>query len=467
MTGPVGVDLRLERFTIRCRTTPQDQERALAVRGRLARLATERLPAALARALGAPPGSESGAGGPDIRVDRLVVPLGFDPADHDDETVVLLWAEHIRAALAARLPVAHPAPTGEPPAEAPAEPPGTAAGHGSRPLDAAQQKAVAGLSADLVHRLMGLSPAALSRVARRPATRPDALAALWSALDPDERQAVRTALAGTPADCFGAPPAGQLPAQPDPSEGPAASGTTPVPGSPHVDTASVSPADRVAARQARAAEDTAGTRADAADAEALLASLLASTGSPASGRPLLSRAGGLVLLYPWLADYLDEAARALGRDASRALGDATEADLRRVALAVLADPADTDLQCDPLVMVLAGRNPAAQAPLMPDGAAAARPAEAALRRFAASLPGFARSSAAYLRTGFLLRPALLEEDTDGLGTVGVELGELPLDIALARLPYPLGLFTLPWSPPVRMRFAAGSLAPPPSPERGA
>jgi hypothetical protein len=462
MTRPpaAAVDLRLERFTIRCRTTLQDQERALAVRARLAHLAAERLPAALAHALGTPPGVEPGADVPDIRVDRLVVPLDFDPADHDDETVVLLWAEHIRTALTRRLPVLHPAPTHEPPA-APAL---FTAGDGHRLRGAGQPPTVTGFPADLGFRLIGLSPPGLTRFARALAARPDLLAALWRALDMDERRTVHTALAGSRPDGLRAPPSGQLPMEPDPSAGEGAVATTPARGcDSHLGAVSPSAAEWAAAWQARAVEATAGTPTDGADAESLLAALLDPAGHAAPDSRLLSRAGGLVLLYPWLADYLDEASGALGRSASPALAEVAEPDLRRVALAVLADPADTELRSDPLVMVLAGQHPGAQVPLIPDGTPAERPAEATLRRFAAALPGFAQSSAAYVRTRFLLRPAWLEEDADGLGTLGVELGQMPLDIALSRLPYPLGLFKLPWSPPVRIRPAAGSAAPPPSP----
>ncbi|MFF0204621.1 contractile injection system tape measure protein [Streptomyces sp. NPDC005017] len=450
MTAPTGtaVDLRLERLTILCRTTPEDQERALAVRARLARLAAERLPAALARALGVPPG----AGVPDLRLDRLVVPLGFDPVEYDDETVVLMWAEHIRAAIAGRMSVPRPAPAGEPAWE----PVPSTAGDGPRPPDAGQQGVGTRLPPDLGVRLSRLSNAALTRVARELAARPEALSGLWRALGTDERRAVSTALATSRQDCGPSPEAGRLPVEPGPSAEEGAVATTPVHGGEaHAHADRAGDAEWATLWQARAAQSTTGTPADATDAESFLAALLEPAGHPSSpDSPLLSRAGGLVLLYPWLGDYLAEAVDALGRSASPAVAEAAEADLRRVALAVLTDPADPDLQSDPLVMVLAGQHPGARVPRIAGGTPAEPAAEAALRRFAAAVPGFAQSSAAYIRTGFLRRPARLQETADGQGTVEVELGRLPLDIALSRLPYPLALFQLPWSPPVRIRFAA-------------
>ncbi|MFE1437286.1 contractile injection system tape measure protein [Streptomyces sp. NPDC058739] len=450
MTSPTGaaVELRLERLTILCRTTPEDQERALAVRARLARLAAERLPAALARALGAPPGAEV----PDLRLDRLVVPLGFDPVEYDDETVVLMWAEHIRAALARRMSVPRPAPTGEPPL--PSAP--STASDGPRPPDAGQQGVGTGLPLDLGVRLTRLSNAALTRVARVVAARPEALSALWQALDADARRAVSIALTTSRQDGGPMPAAGRLPVEPGPSAGDGAVATPPVHGGEaHADADRAADAEWAALWQARAAQSTACTPADTADAESFLAALLEPAGHPSSpDSPLLSRAGGLVLLYPWLGDYLAEAVDALGRRASPAVAEAAEADLRRVALAVLTDPADPDLPSDPLVMVLAGQRPGTRVPRIADGTPAEPSAEATLRRFAAAVPGFAQSSAAYVRTGFLRRPARLQQTADGQGTVDVELGQLPLDVALSRLPYPLGLFQLPWSPPVRIRFAA-------------
>ena len=71
------------------------------------------------------------------------------------------------------------------------------------------------------------------------------------------------------------------------------------------------------------------------------------------------------------------------------------------------------------------------------------PAEKVLASFAEALPGFAGSSPGYVRREFLERDGRVEPAGDGM--LAVRLEPAPLDLALARLPYPLAPFSLPWS----------------------
>ncbi|MGZ4353826.1 MAG: hypothetical protein ACXVZ4_09780, partial [Gaiellaceae bacterium] len=115
-----------------------------------------------------------------------------------------------------------------------------------------------------------------------------------------------------------------------------------------------------------------------------------------------------------------------------------------------ADAEPETLLLDAAVRVLAGDDPAAErlplavAAESPPGFDEAR--DRALASFAATLPGFAGSSAVYLRRWFLRREALVEPLADG--TIRVVLEPGPLDPALDLLPYPLGAFRLPWTPPL-------------------
>ena len=156
----------------------------------------------------------------------------------------------------------------------------------------------------------------------------------------------------------------------------------------------------------------------------------------------LTTAAGLALLYPWLADHC-RAAAALhpGLD---------ERTVRAHALASLVNPEDVTLVDDPLVAVLSGiREPLpAQAPL-PRADEVALLAEQVLASFASLLPGFEGSSAEFVRSEWVRRRGLVDERVD---PVRLTAESHPLDVMLGQLPYPLGLFRLPWAPPVMMRF---------------
>jgi hypothetical protein len=172
--------------------------------------------------------------------------------------------------------------------------------------------------------------------------------------------------------------------------------------------------------------------------------------APESGAPVvvadLTRAAGLVLLYPWLADHCRRA---------EALHPRLEpVDVREAALAAVVDPDDPSLVDDPLVRLLAGRPPAAgvesRARMPLSGAReVAESASGVLAGFAGLLPGFERSSEAFVRASWVVRAGLLDTDRD---PVLLTAAAHPLDVLLPRLPYPVGLLKLPWSPPVTVRF---------------
>jgi hypothetical protein len=156
-----------------------------------------------------------------------------------------------------------------------------------------------------------------------------------------------------------------------------------------------------------------------------------------------SRAGGLVLLYPWLADLLAEDVE-----------PGTELAYRLWALAAVVSPGDEEsLLPDPLVRALAGDDPGP--PFRP----VEQPAEAdslvdradgVIHSFAACLPGFEGSTPGYLRRFLLERGALVARLPEG--GFGVRLEPAPLDPLLARLPYPLSSFRFAWSEPISVEF---------------
>ncbi len=157
----------------------------------------------------------------------------------------------------------------------------------------------------------------------------------------------------------------------------------------------------------------------------------------------LTRAAGLALLYPWLADHCRGAVDAVPLEPAHAV--------RAVALAALVDADDPALLDDPLVRHLAGMRDADPAVPPPryDTSEVRDAAAGVLRSFAALLPGFAGSSAAFVRREWIERPGLLERDRE---TALLLAHVRPLDVVLGALPYPLGLFALPWCGPVTVRF---------------
>jgi hypothetical protein len=156
-----------------------------------------------------------------------------------------------------------------------------------------------------------------------------------------------------------------------------------------------------------------------------------------------SHAGGLVLLYPWLHDYLSGELPV--PEPLHGVDPVVAA--RLWALAALGSDDPEPLVGDPLARLLAGAEPTDEAtpPLRAEPCPALDAARArVLSDFAALLPGLEGSSAEYVRRWFILREALVEPVEEGVLLVRLAGG--PLDVLLERLPYPLGAFRLPWTP---------------------
>jgi hypothetical protein len=164
---------------------------------------------------------------------------------------------------------------------------------------------------------------------------------------------------------------------------------------------------------------------------------------PGEAEAWWSHAGGLVLLYPWLADLLAEETE-----------PGCELTFRLRALAAVAAPgAEEALLSDPLVRVLAGDDPGTsfRRQVPPREAEALRErADGVVRSFAACLPGFERSSPEYLRRYLLDRGALVARLRDG--GFGARLEPAPLDPVLVRLPYPIASFRFAWSEPISVEL---------------
>ncbi len=403
---------------------------------RLATVAARSLPAALEAALG---DLEDG------RLDTLTVRLDLDPADYDDATLAVLWADRIRAAALA--------------AGARTRRPGSAAGH------AAVGRAAAGDHADLLAAVsagpwsagpdVDLVAIALGWLAAgaRASALPVALAAL---AEPGVAVVVAGLLGTERTDLLTRAlrrAALRRPARPDDGQpGPDRTGATaPGPAGPPDTADGARRPDRATGTRAtrpRASGDPATRLAEAAGALRPLLELAADGAVTDGGLADLSaatRVAGLVLLYPWLAD--------LCREAETWHPRVDPVLVRRIALAALADPTDPGLADDPLVHFLAGAEPdapssSAWAPLEAM-AQVTDAADAALTRFAALLPGFERSSPRFVRTSWVLRPGLLDADQDPARLIAETA---PLDVLLALLPYPVGLLRLPWTPPLSVRF---------------
>jgi len=75
--------------------------------------------------------------------------------------------------------------------------------------------------------------------------------------------------------------------------------------------------------------------------------------------------------------------------------------------------------------------------------------ERTLAAFAGLLPGFRSSSSRFVRYEWVVRLGVLDATTDPAGLVAATH---PLDVLLPKLPYPVTLFKLPWSPLVSVRF---------------
>ena len=386
---------------------------------RLARVAATTLPAALDRAL-----ADVG----DVRLEQVVVMLDLDVDDYDDETLALLWADAIRTQVLAggggARATAAAGVEADAPRPVPARPTPVPVVVGARRwVEGAAPRPV-----DVPPAVLALADPQVAAVARAELTDlewRELVEVIARALDPQARTA------------FEAPP---VETTSEPSSHPAFDSDEPEP---------------VAARTAGATHDpeTAPVRAPsrrphAAEVLARLAAV--AQVAPESGAPValadLTRAAGLVLLYPWLADHCRRAEALHPR--------LDPVDVREATLAAVVDPDDPTLADDPLVRLLAGRRPGVDDEprvRMPLSGAReiAESAGGVLTGFAGLLPGFERSSEAFVRASWVVRAGLLDTDRD---PVLLTAATHPLDVLLPRLPYPVGLLKLPWSPPVTVRF---------------
>ncbi|GGN36021.1 hypothetical protein FHR83_006290 [Actinoplanes campanulatus] len=384
--------------------------------GRLARVAARMLPAALDRAL---------ADVDDVVVDRVEVRLAVDIDGCDDETLAVLWADAIRARVLAagdgrtRRPVTPVTPAAEhAPLPVTGAPTVLAAARAwlaaAAAADPAAGRAGGHRGADALPRaLLTLSDAAVAR-------------AVAAAAGPPEWVALMTRLGSA----LGVPPATDGPSPADGGHPPAPTPVAPLPSGP---TSAPTPDDRP-----RRETEVLAAVAGLAD--------LAAPHATAVDLATVTRAAGLVLLYPWLAEHC--------RRAEGLHPELDPLDVREAALAAVVDPDDRTLADDPLVRLLAGRpapicagprrrHPPAHAPEV------AQSALGVLASFTALIPGFERSTPAFIRGAWIARRGLVDTDRD---PVLLLAATHPLDVVFPRLPYPVGLLRLPWSRPLSVRF---------------
>ncbi|MGK5169206.1 contractile injection system tape measure protein [Geodermatophilus sp. CPCC 205761] len=411
---------------------------------RLATVAARALPHALERAL---------ADLADVDLDRLTVRL-TDPADHDDATLAVLWADGIRqAALAAGArPRARgvgvaagrlvPEASGTPTTAGARTTPGANATAGAAGTSGGGEVAGAGAVTDVVEVAKAVS-GWLARVDPGAVPVPKAVTALS---DPRIAAAVLHRIGGERAETLVQAliaAAGSLRTPRQPPVTRARGSAAPLAHPPHERHAGVVPGSSGSSPSSGTAPPALADRlAEAARAvRPLLEPSVPVSVDPAAA----TRAAGVVLAYPWLADLCREAVD-LHASAEPSLP-------RRVALAALADPADPGLVDDPLVRFLAGapEDAAPSAGLAPlDALDRIRvAAEDVLRRFVALLPGFQRSSARFVRDSWLIRAGILDLGHDPATLLAQTA---PLDVVLPLLPYPVGLLRLPWTPVLTVRF---------------
>lgn len=415
-------DVIVEQLRIACQAPHPRRAEALALRTRLERIARRHLPSTL---------HDATLGSADAELGAVSVLLDFDPADYDDVTVALLWADRIRRAVVTA----------------------SARAEVSSVARAAARRSGGGMEArvpparldvdhvELVERALAGDEAALERLAVEAASGRGETRAAVARLTPERIRSLAgrlerlARLAGSQGD--GRPPA--------------ARGTA-------VDAGEPRSQDAVADRRGD------GVRARRLPARATILRRAASELRRTAGEPRPRRTGdlarsaagelavhgllstevaGIVLAHPWLGGFI-EAAPQLQPEIDPVAA-------RRLALARLV-PELPDADADPLVRFLAGDDPATQAPLLApldDAVALDAVAEGVLRSFASAIPGFERSTPEFVRRELVVRRGAL--------SVASEPAELlararPLDVVLSRLPYPIGLVRLPSSPTLSVRI---------------
>ncbi|MGC4174834.1 contractile injection system tape measure protein [Demequina sp.] len=391
---------------------------------RLARVAATVLPAALEGAL-----ADLG----DCRIDEVRIAVDVDPFA-DDATIATLWAGAIRAELlllgASRVAPATANGTSRNGAVAPSLPDAVAAARSwlaSTPPRGGLPGAVLRTLAE------ALAAATASGANATAAEQPGTSGRVGAASTPELAALANELLAALAAPWSGHPASPPRPE--DAAEHPASTSETRAQGD-------VTAAQNTASgRQVRQGER--GAMPQIAHLAAELSALAELVPSHEALDPAaLTAAAGLAIVYPWLADH----ARA-----SMALHPGIdEATVRAHAFAALVDPTDVGLVHDPFVRLLAGvAEPLGEQVPLPHAREVHESAERVLASFASLVPGFERSSAAFVRGEWIARRGLVD---DGRDPVLLTATSHPLDVVLGRLPYPLGLFRLPWSPPVMVRF---------------
>lgn len=390
---------------------------------RLARVAATVLPAALERAL-------SGIG--DVTVDRVSVVLDVDPQAYDDGTLAVLWADAIRARVVAAARTGQGRPTfarttvSTASATTPSGPPGEVAAAALAWIEAAGEVEPAVLPPSV---LAIFDPALVAQLrALMPAE-------AWKSLSDKVSQSIGRALAGRqtqPPTPAGAPGPDEI--------HPAAKGHDELISAPP-------PATKPDVITGGTPEQLSSPWAD----PNVLAELASLAADRVEGLKLstVTRAAGLVLLYPWLADYCRRA-----EDLHPALDPV---DVREAALAMIVDPQDPRLADDPVIAFFAGRPAhdvrARHRVALPHGGEVAESADRLLADFAVTLRGFEQSSRRFVRDAWIVRLGVLDTDCDpALLTATTN----PLDVVLSLLPYPIGLVKLPWSRLLTIRFRGGA-----------
>jgi hypothetical protein len=421
-------DVVVERLRIACRAPQPLRAEALMLRSRLERVAHRYLPAALEGAV---------ADAPDAGLGIVPVPLDFDPADYDDVTLALLWADRIRRVV---LSASVRAPLPAQAVRAPDRLLGDFAGEGEGLSDGY------GGWAAIVRSALAGDAAALEELAYALERDGEAIEAA-AELSRQQR--------------------GELAAQ---LESLALQLATELLGHGHVEThyegpaRAQSPVDVSADAWVRGSRNGNGSASHAAMLRRAAAQVRrAAAGRIASERPraaereraptvgpsptlLSTTLGGLVLLYPWLGDFLAAACEEHRQLNPRAV--------RRLALARIAPDVGSGAS-DPLLRFLAGDDPlepaTALAPL-PDCDVADEAALGVLHAFAAVLPGFERSTPEFIRREFIIRYGVLATTSKPAELLA---DPMPLDLALAQLPYPIGLVQLAGAPFLAVRLERG------------
>ncbi len=425
-------DIVVDRLIVRC-TDDGDGKGALRARAVLDDVAAHHLPDRLDKGLGRFDG--------DVEIPHITVRLDFDPRDYDDMTVAVLWADRIRAALDALLPSTvddgrgTDAAVDPPPSTAEARPDVDRADGAGRAEEGAIRPLTALADAELRSAILALSDEQLGAevAALSLQEREQLLARLTDVVRDGSRgsaQSPNPAIDRTPP--LDATIAGREPREPATTDELAGLVAALRDASAAIADA---PDQGTTTRMHQRSSEQENRPSDSATHER--------GGGPARGRR--SPAGGLVLLWPWLAAFVQRVQ--LPADE----GELLAVPQRAWALSRLAREIPGATTEDPLVMLLAGGQPGRPlspwAPPPQQVPAIDAAADQVLSLFVGLLPGFAESSPSFVAAELLTRASQFDDPIDVVPTQ-VRLAPRPLDVLIDRLPYPLGLFQLPWTAPI-------------------